>query len=113
MTEANAKGEVSITLEEGQDPYVLSFTFDDIADADDLAQRSIMREFAQGDFRQSTLRILFYVGARPDSRLQTPQQVRGKITMANFGRVSDAVIAAYNAAFPNVESQAGGGEDPT
>lgn len=120
--EANAKGEVRLALIDAEKPFVLRYDFDDFADADDLIGRNAAAEVAGGDLRFSTLRVLFYVGARPDRRVRSPQQVRGLISFENVGEVTAAVMAAFHAALPDQDedeekeaSESGvvGDEDPT
>ena len=98
MPEANPKGEVTLQLDGHDEPFKLSFTFDDFADADELLGRPVLGDLSGGGVRLSTIRTLLYVGARPDKRIPAPEAVRGLISFKNIKRVSDAVMESANAA---------------
>lgn len=120
MPEANPKGEVSLEIDGFDEPFTLTFSFDDMADADELLGRSLIGELRDiennGDIRMDTIRSLLYITARPDSRIPSPKQTRGIITFDTMEQVTAAVLNTIYENLPQPETEkikSNGQPDPT
>lgn len=78
--------------------FELKYTFSDFADADEILDRDYFSEFERGEFRPSTLRALFYVGARPSKHFRSVKQAASFLSMQNLTEVADAIGEALQAA---------------
>lgn len=98
----------AVTVETGGRQFELRFSTNDLCDVEDLLGGSVQKVFAPEEAGITTIRTLFYVGARHDANFRSPEDAGKALDLKDIEQVSEAIGEAVEAALP--ESMAGGEE---
>ena len=99
MNQPDHKGIASIRI--GGKTYRLQYTFDDIADADQIWGRSVLQNLSEDPQNFALLRVLFFVGARGTTpHVRRMSEIKGLISFDNLAEVAEAVSTAIAASMP-------------